>query len=136
MEFRKKLKTRLYTAISYVVFGLLMIGLSWWKGNDYLSSLGLCFTVMGIARVVQYCRITKSDESIKQREISETDERNVKLWKEARSLAFSLYLLLSCCAVIVLQLLNRTEAVRLLGLSVFALVALYWFCYAYVRKKY
>ncbi len=136
MEFRKKLKVRLYTAIVYVLLGIAMIAISWWKGNEMLSSLGLVFTVMGLARIAQYKRITRSEDSIKQREIAETDERNVKLWKEARALAFSMYIFLGCITLIVLHLLNMAEAAMWIGYSVLSFVAIYWLCYAYISRKY
>ena len=136
MDFKKKLKQRLYLAISYVIFGLLMIGVSLWNGNDYLSSLGIVFAVMGLARIRQYRRITRSDESIKAREIAETDERNVLIWTKARSLAFTVCLLLSCCAVLVLQLLNMRELTVVVGYMTCGFIAVYWLCYWYIKKKY
>ena len=136
MEFRKKLKVRLYTAITYIVLGVMMLFLSWWKGNDMLSSMGLVFTVMGIARIAQYKRITRNEDSIKQREIAETDERNVKLWKEARAMAFSMYIFLSCIAIIVFHILNMAEAAIWIGNSVLAFIVIYWLCYAYISRKY
>lgn len=136
MEFRKKLKTRLYVAISYIVFGLLMIGISLWKDSDYLSSLGLVFTIMGFARIRQYRRITRSEDSIKAREIAETDERNVMIWHKAKSLAFSICLMLACCTVIVLQIMGMTEQTVVMGYVVCGCLVVYWICYWYIRRKY
>ncbi len=136
MEFRKKLKTRLYFAILYIILGITMIAISWWNANEMLSSLGIMFAVMGLARIVQYKRITRSEDSIKQREIAETDERNVKLWKEARALAFSMYIIIGCIAIIILHLLSMTEPAQWVGYSVLSFVVIYWLCYAYISRKY
>lgn len=136
MEFRKKLKIRRYTAYVIIALGILMIVVSAWRGNEYLSSLGSCFLILGIARIVQHKRITRSEESLHQREIAETDERNIKLWTEARSLAVSVYLFAAGVAIIILQLLGLSGPAQWISWAILGFVLIYWLCYAYVRRKY
>ena len=136
MDFRKRLKMRQTTAIVYIMIGLVFLALSWWMKHDFLSSLGLVFVVMGLARLRQYRRITSSEENLKQREVVETDERNVMLWTKARSLAFSYSLMILCIATIIMQLLGHSEVTMLLGIVIYCFITIYWLCYWYVKKKY
>ena len=121
MEFKKKLKVRLYTAIAYIIIGAVVIGLSFTRlgANEMISSVGAVFAVMGIARIIQYMRITKNEESIHQREVAETDERNVMIWTKARSLAFSIYILAAALAVVVLYLMNMNFAGKIVAYNLF-----------------
>ena len=67
MDFKKKLKTRLYFGISYIVIGVAMIivALTVNGTSEYLSPFGTALLVIGIARVRNHSIITKSDETIK-----------------------------------------------------------------------
>lgn len=137
MDFRKKLKTRLYTAIAYIVLGVMMIvGAFVFKtDNTFVSSFGLTLVVMGIVRIRNYFLITRTEESIRKQQIAETDERNISIIHKARSTTFSVYVFLSCLVVIVLSFLQMHEAVRWLSLSVLLLILIYWISYFVYRKK-
>jgi len=137
MDFRKRLKVRLITAIVYIVLGVGMIvaGIVMQTGNSALSSCGAALLVMGIARVRQYVRITKSEDTLRRQEIRETDERNLYVMHRAKSIAFNIYLLLDCVAVIVLEILQKDDLSALLAIHVFALVILYWVAYWILQKR-
>lgn len=137
MEFKKKLKTRLYTAIIYVVLGLLMIISSFIfkDANSFVSSFGFALFIVGIVRLRNYFIITKSEESIKKQEIAETDERNLSILHKARSTTFSIYVLIMSLAVIVLSFLGFHTVAMWISLSIWLLIAIYWICYFIYRKK-
>ncbi len=138
MEFKKKLKTRLYLAISYIVLGVGMIAAGFITGTDnqFVSSYGLALAVVGIVRLKQYFRITKNEERIRKQEIAETDERNIAIVHKARSITFSIYVLLACVVVIVLSFMQLHQAAMWISFSVFVLIAIYWITYFIVRKRY
>lgn len=97
MKFRKKLKLRLYTALCYIAVGIAMIagGYLIETDNSFVSSFGFVLAVMGAARVRSYLIITRSEETVRKREIVETDERNIDIIHRSRSAAFYIYILLS-----------------------------------------
>ena len=138
MEFKKKLKTRLYIAITYIVLGTIMIAAGFVANinNDFISCFGFALVVMGIARIRNYYIITKSEESIKKQQIAETDERNISIIHKARSTTFSIYLLLLCTAVIVLSFLSIHDIARYISLCALLLVIIYWICYLIYQKKF
>ena len=138
MEFKKKLKIRLYTAIAYMVLGAAMIvvfNLVVKNANPFLSSFGFALLVIGCANLRRYRLITKSEETIRSREIAETDERNIFIAHKARSAAFILYTVLTCTAVIVLELLNQTELAMILSGTICVLLVIYWVSYWIIRKR-
>ena len=137
MEFKKKLKIRLYSAIGCVVIGVLMIIISNFtqSDNSFLSSFGLIFAVCGVARIRLYFLITKNDETIEKRRIAESDERNIAISNKAKNIAFSVYIMITCIAVIVLQFLNKQWLVTILSASICVLVFVYWISYWIINKR-
>ena len=137
MNFKKKLKTRFYFGVSYIIIGLAMIIVSLTVDgtSEYLSPFGTALLVIGIARVRNYFIITKSDETIKKQQIAETDERNIAISNKAKSFAFNLYVIFACITVIILQILKVTELATIIGMTVCALLLIYWVSYFIIRKK-
>ena len=73
MEYRKKLKQRLFVNLGWAVFGIIMI-LYWLlsgTGNTYPLSLGIAFIIMGVVRTIQYRRITRDEKALKKQELAE-----------------------------------------------------------------
>ena len=136
MDFKKRMKIRLWTNIIYIVLGVAMIavGLITKTDNEFVSSFGLTLTVVGLALIKK--NIITSEEKLKRREIAENDERNIAIVHKARSWAFSFYVILGCLAVIVLSLLSLHDIASWIGVGVFSLIAIYWICYFVVRKRY
>ena len=137
MSFKKKLQTRLYVAIICIALGVVMIVIPFLMPlpDDFLSSFGVAMVVVGLARVRKYRMITKTEETVRKQEITETDERNLEIINRARSAAFSIYLLLLAVGVIVLSLFGLYEVSKWISFAVFLLVLIYWICYLVYRKK-
>ncbi len=137
MNFKNKLKTRLYYGIICIVLGTIMIiGVTATKSeNEYISVFGFALAMVGVARIIQYLKITKNEDSIKKQEINETDERNLSIIQKAKSTTFSIYLLVSCSVVIVTALIDMSDVAKWIGYSQFVLVIIYWICYWIYQKK-
>ena len=71
------MKQRLYIAISYIVFGtaLALLALITKSENQFLSAFGIALAVMGVLRIFQYRKITRSTDAMRKRELAETDEQ-------------------------------------------------------------
>ena len=135
MDYKKKLKTRLNTAIIMISVGIIFTVSSIFADSEMASTFGAVFLVMGIARVVQYKRLLNDPEEMRRREIVEKDERNVMLWTKARSLAFVVYIIALGIAVIVLQLMEMTQAANIVSLCMMGFIVIYWICYFIIVKK-
>lgn len=137
MKFENKLKLRLYLAIGYIVLGVIMIILFNLRGaeNSYLSSMGLALIVVGIVRIRNYIIITKDEQTVIKQKIAETDERNIAIADKAKSVSFMIYVFIGCVAVIVLEILNKTQWVLAVSGAVCLLIVIYWISYLIIRKN-
>ena len=135
MDYKKKLKTRLNTAIIMIGVGIIFTISSIFADSEMASTFGAVFLVMGIARVVQYKRLLNDPEEMRRREIIETDERNVMLWTKARSLTFVVYIIALGIAVIVLQLMEMSQAANIVSFCMMGFIVIYWICYFIIVKK-
>ena len=137
MDFEKKLKSRLKIAVGYIAIGIILVILNLTKiiENEYLETFGITLALLGVLRIIQYKRITKNEETIRSRQIAETDERNISIMHKAKSMAFGLYILIVGIVVIVFDVIGKTENASILALNVCALVLLYWICYFIYNKK-
>ena len=137
MDFKKKLKTRLYIGIIYIVLGIAMIAVAAIAKieNPFISSLGLALAVVGFVRIRNYRLITKDESRIKKQEIAETDERNASIVNKARGAAFIIYIIAACLFVIVTGIIGMTEISAFASYSVASLVAIYWISYFIFQKK-
>lgn len=137
MDYKKKLKTRLYIAFFYLFLGILMIAGTFFTKMDhaFFSSFGFAMAVIGIVHIRNYRLITKNEDTIRKQQIIETDERNISITHKAKSAAFSIYILVLGVAVIVLSLLRLQEAAKWLSYSICFLLVIYWLCYWVYQKK-
>jgi len=137
MEFEKKLKSRLNIGIVYIAAGIILIILYITKviENEYLETFGIVLAVMGILRIIQYKKITKNDETIRSREIAETDERNISIMYKAKNAAFGIYAIIACLSVIVFEVMEKPEYAKFSAINVYALLAIYWVSYFIYNKR-
>ena len=137
MDYKKKLKQRLHYGVICIVLGVIMIiGVTATKSeNEYISAFGFAVAMVGVARIIQYLKITKNEDSIKKQKINETDERNLSIIQKAKSATFSIYLLISCTVVIITSLFDMPDVANWFGYSQFVLVIIYWICYWIYQKK-
>ena len=91
MEFKQKLKQRLYIAVSYIVLGLILIiadVLNQFE-NRFIFAFGLGLLVYGTHRILHYRKITRDEKLLRKQELFEKDERYQMLSERAKSWAFS-----------------------------------------------
>lgn len=138
MDFKKKLKQRLYIAVFYIAAGLILTvtAILSKTDNHFLPAFGIALMVMGVARILRYRKITGTANSMRQQELMETDERNQMILERAKSWAFSFSILLAGLAVIVLSLLEYHELALPFAWFVCLTTFLYWICYHIVKRKY
>lgn len=138
MEFKQKLKQRLYIAVSYIVLGVILIAADMLNhfDNYFLLPFGIALLVMGFVRMVRYWRIAKDEKSIRKQELAENDERMRMLSERAKSWAFSFSIMAGGIAVIILSLLGYHDPALPFAWFVCGQACLYWICWNIVRKKY
>ena len=138
MDFKKRMRQRWYLAVSYCVIGLVLILVFWLgeTGNYFINSYGFALLFIGITRIIQNRKITKSEESMHKREIMESDERNRMISERAKSWVFSFTVMMAGIATIVLSVLGYHEQAQPFAWFVCLIVALYWIFWLIANKKY
>ena len=138
MDFEKKMKQRLYIAVSYCVLGLILIIADVVNSfeNYFIFSFGFALLIMGVLRIVQNRKITNNEKTMHKREIAETDERNIMLSERAKSWTFSFSIMIAGIIVIILSFLGRHELAQPFAWFICLMVALYWIFRLIANKKY
>ena len=138
MDFKKIVRLRWYVAVSYCVIGLVLIivFLLGEMENYFINSFGFALLGIGISRIIQNRKITKSDESMYKREIMEFDERNRMIAERAKSWVFSVSVMMAGFVTIVLSVLGYHEQAQPFAWFVCLMVALYWIFWLIANKKY
>ncbi|MBQ7085945.1 MAG: hypothetical protein IJM96_00545 [Clostridia bacterium] len=137
MEFRKKLKTRLYIAIAYIIIGAITTAVVFGMNieNEFFSAYGIALIICGAVRLRQYIKLTSSEENIRKQEIAESDERNIAIANKARSWAFYFYTLIAGVGIIILEIMGMEEMAFGAAMSICALIVLYWISYYAISRK-
>ncbi len=138
MDYRKKLKQRLYLGIFYIIFGIAIVAIAFIKRSDnsYFSTLGILFAVFGLKRIRQHFVITRSEESIKKQEIAETDERYIMLMQKSATLSFTISSILGAIAIFVLHLLDMSLYASIVSYVICAYIFIQVICYFVLARKY
>ena len=138
MDFTKKMKLRLYTAISYIVIGAVLIAADCLNGleNQFFFAFGFALLKMGAFRIIHYPKITKHSQSMRKQELAENDERFRMISERAKSWVFSITVIEAGILVIVLSLLGYQEQSLPFAWFVCGMVVLYWIFWSIIRRKY
>ena len=138
MSFNKRMKQRLHIAIAYCILGLILtvVGIADNFKNYFIFSFGFALLIMGVLRIAQYRKITKSEKTMHQREVTESDERNRMLSERAKSWTFSFSIMAAGILVIVLSLLGYHDQAQSFAWYVCLMVAFYWVFRLIASKKY
>ncbi len=138
MDYKKKLKQRLYVNLGWAGIGALFI-LFWCirqPENTYPLSLGIAFVIMGVIRTIQYRQTVKDEQALRQKELAETDERNQMMSERAKSWSFSISVFIAGNLAIILSLLGKQDLALLFAWFLCGMTLLYWICWNIIRKKY
>ena len=138
MEFKQKLKQRLWIAISYIVLGLILViadAVNHFE-NYFFFSFGFALVIMGILRILRHLKTMRDDQSLRKQELAESDERVRMIAERARSWVFSLSVTGAGILVIALNILGYHDAALPFAWYVCGMVVLYWICFSVICKKY
>ena len=135
MDFRKKVKTRIWLSALLIVLGalsagvVLFAGTFGWHGlaftNGFYLGLGFGLMAAGLVTILKNVRYLKNAEKFKVAEIADQDERNRFVSNRTWSLSAAIMLCLVYLAVIIAGMCNIVVFKTLLiVLGAFALVLL------------
>ena len=138
MDFKKKMKTRLYVSITYCILGIALVSASTMNQfqNHFTVSYGLALIVIGILRIAQNRKITKDDKTMRHQELTEADERNRMLSERAKSWTFSFTIIVSGLIVTILSFLGYHDEAMPFSWFVCFMITAYWIFRLIAGRKY
>ena len=138
MEFKNKMKMRMFTMVAYVVIGVVMcvIGYTGMVKNDYVITWGAALSVCGFVKIIQLALIMRNPEKMEERAIAEKDERNIMLADKACRIAFAVYIIAASIAIVALYLLDLAFAGQIIAFTVCGFIAIYLISYLILKRKY
>lgn len=135
MNYKKRIKIKMGIYAGYFAIGIIMICTAFSLENNFLSSLGAAFTVIGIAKFIRVLKMFKKPELMKNAEISENDERNIYIYHCAQSLAFTLTGILTAVGIIISGIMNEILVMKTLSYFLCGALLIYVISYYIIRKK-
>ena len=138
MDFKKKMKMRLYVSLTYCILGIALVvaGAINHFQNHFTVSYGFALLVIGFLRIAQNRKITKDDKTMRHQELTEADERNRMLSERAKSWTFSLTIIVSGLIVIVLSFLGYHDEAMPFSWLVCFMITVYWIFRFIAGRKY
>ena len=138
MDFEKKMKIRQCVAIVYCVLGAVLIlgNLFIDYENYFILPFSIALLIIGVLRIMQNRKITKNEQTMHQRKVMESDERNILISERARSWTFIFSVVTAGFIVLVLSVLGYHEQAQPFSWFVCAMIGLYWFFYLILKRKY
>ena len=132
-----KYEKKLYLSIFWVALGMILIGCSF-AGlvNDTVGSMGWAFLFVGALQVLKQVRYRTNTEYRESFDIECQDERNKFIANKAWAWAGYWFVLIAAVATIVFMVLDKKELMMMASGGVCLMIALYWGCWLYLRKKY
>ena len=131
--YKERLKKRNIVSAIIALIGVIIIAIA---KTDLMSGFGAGFLMVGLLRILKNYRIMKNPEMLSKMEIAETDERNIMIWTKARSLATTLFVILSGISACVLFMLDMAREAYVICVCLAGFTLIYWICYFIIRKKY
>ena len=128
---------RIFLSIFWIVLGIVLCACHF-AGliEEYWSSMGFAFIVVGILQVIRQIRYRTNKDYQEKFDTEVNDERNRFLRNKAWAWAGYLFVLIAAVSTIVFKLMDMEECMMMASGSVCLLIVLYWVCFLILRKKY
>ena len=104
--------------------------------EEYWSSMGIAFIVVGILQVIRNIRYRTNEDYREKFDTASKDERNRFIANKAWAWAGYLFVMVAAVGSIVFKLMGREDLMMLASGSVCLIILLYWGSWMVLRKKY
>ena len=128
---------RMLLSVFWIVLGLALMGchLAGWI-EEYWSSMGFAFMIVGILQMIRNIRYRTNAEYRERRDTETADERNKFIANKAWAWAGYLFVMIAAAGSIVFKLMGREDLMMLASGSVCLIMVLYWISYIILKRKY
>ena len=128
---------RFFLSFFWIVLGLVLFachasGLI----EEYWSSMGFAFIVVGILQVIRQIRYRTNEDYREKFDTESKDERNRFISNKAWAWAGYLFVMVAAVGSIVFKLMGREDLMMLASGSVSLIILLYWGSWMVLKRKY
>ena len=130
-------KKRIVIQILEVVAGIILLGLGIaGKLDEFWSGMGGALIGVGTMRLAQILRYRNNEAYRENVDTERNDERNQFLHMKAWQLTAGWFVMIAAIGTFVFKFAGREDLMMLCSWAVCLMVALYWVCFLYLKKKY
>ena len=104
--------------------------------EEYWSSMGFAFIVVGILQVIRQIRYRTNEEYREKFDTESKDERNRFIANKAWAWAGYLFVMVAAVGSIVFKLMGREDLMMLASGSVCLIILFYWGSWMVLKRKY
>ena len=104
--------------------------------EEYWSSMGVAFIVVGILQVIRQIRYRTNEEYREKFDTASKDERNRFIANKAWAWAGYLFVMIAAVGSIVFKLLGREDLMKMASGGVCLIILLYWGSWMVLKRKY
>lgn len=135
MKILKK-KFVLHGIIALVGIALFIVNIIKLGNNQNIKWLTLSFTAISIGKLIQFIKISKNPQMLKEFEIQQKEERFNWIYEKSGNFTYLVTILAEVIAMFILALLNQEIMVNIVGAIVIMQELIYMLTYYYLCKKY
>ena len=130
-------KKRIVIQILEIVAGVVLLGLGIaGKVDEFWSGMGGALIGVGAMRLVQILRYRNNEAYRENVNTERNDERNQFLRMKAWQLTAGWFVIIAAIGTFIFKFMGREDLMMLCSWGVCLMIALYWVCFLYLKKKY
>ena len=128
---------RFYLSVFWILLGAVLCA-CYAAGliEDYWSSMGFAFIVVGILQVIRQIRYRTNQNYREKFDTESRDERNRFIANKAWAWAGYLFVMVAAVGSIVFKLMGREDLMMLASGSVCLIILFYWGSWMVLKRKY
>jgi len=135
MDYRKRLKRRIWICTALMVVGAVMKIMDICNGDYEFMFAGFGIFLAGASALAKSVYSLKNEEFRRKSEIAETDERYILIDKTAKSMAATIYMIVGFIASVVLDLMGMSDIAMAIAIAILVYMVLYTVIYIICGKK-
>ena len=120
-----------------ILAGIILLGLGIaGKMDEFCSGMGGALIGVGTMRLVQILRYRNNEAYRENVNTERNDERNQFLRMKAWQLTAGWFVMIAAVGTFIFKFMGREDLMMLCSSGVCLMIALYWVCFLYLKKKY
>lgn len=131
-----KKKIIFHGIIAFLGIALFIVNITELGNNKNIKWLTLSFTAISLKKLIQFIKISKNPQLLKEFEIQQKEERFIWIYEKSGNFTYLVTILAEVIAMFILALMNQEIMVNIVGAIVIMQELIHILSYCYLCKKY